>query len=199
MSYAIMPYAVRMDDLRSMIGSRDRRLLDGLLTHYADELADIDGLRDNVGLGGDEVTSAQTALRQMIMGEEYDQRIGFVYGYCFKLLCRVLKGTSTLGNDGWWSMRFGWFGMVHEELKNAGVDFDPTSLIFSGTPFGLPSTDFPCIGHTTPDEMRGLLESLGPLGPDSVGDPDAWTAIRQIREWLEICLETERDLVCFYH
>ncbi|GAA4079078.1 DUF7691 family protein [Actinomadura miaoliensis] len=198
MSYAIMPYAVPLNELQAMIGSRDTALLDRLRSQWSSHLASLDELREDTGLDGDDVPSAERALEQMIMGEPYDDRIGFLYGYCLKILCGY-AGWS-LPNEGWWGMRFSWFETVAGELKNAGVDFDPTDLIFGGAPISLPFIgDFPNIGHLKRAEMIPLLARFDGLNEDAVTDREALEAILQIRDWLRQCVAAERDLVCFYH
>jgi hypothetical protein len=199
-SYAIMPYAVHLKGVESMIGSGSERLLDDLLAGRARELQDIDELRGDLGLDGDEVTSAHDALRHMIMGEEYDDRVGFLYGYCLKILIEAHRSSEWLPNNGWSAMRFGWFATVGSELKAAGVDFDPLDLIFGGVPFTLPRIDdFPNIGHTAPGEMPALLEKFGGMDAGAVTEYGALDAIREVEGWLTTCHRSGRDLVCLYH
>ncbi|TNY38298.1 DUF7691 family protein [Thermomonospora catenispora] len=193
MSYAIMSYAVRMESLEKVVGSGEERLFTTLVSRAEDELARLDEMM------GDTL-SARDALRHMIMGEEYDKEAGAVYGYCLKLLCEFLNDSTWLPNDYWSGMRFGWFDVVHGELKRAGVHFDPTDLIYGPIPFGLPSPDdFPNIGHTTLAEIPPLLEKFDAMDPEAVTDPDARGAIEQIHDWLRTCDEMKRDLICFYH
>ncbi|XVQ11012.1 DUF7691 family protein [Spirillospora sp. CA-255316] len=200
MSYAIMPYAVHLKGVESMLGSRSERLLNDLLAGRARDLEDLDELRGYVGLDGDEVTSARDALRHMIMGEEYDDRVGFLYGYCLKILIETHRSSEWLPNGGWSAMRFDWFGTVGSEMKAAGVNFDPMDLIFGGVPFTLPRIDdFPNIGHIAPGEMPALLESFAAMNADAVTQYGALDSIREIEGWLNTCHRSGRDLVCFYH
>ncbi|WP_344594835.1 DUF7691 family protein [Actinomadura vinacea] len=195
-----MPYAVNLDGVTSMIGSRSEKLLKTLLSGWARDLEDYDGLRDDVGQGGADVTSAQTALRHMVMGEEYDDRVGFIYAYCLKIFLAARADTDFLSNNGWSGMRFGWFETVASELKAAGVDFDPLDLIFGGSPVRLPPTGgFPNIGHLGRAEMPAILAKFEGMDADMVTEYGALDAIRQIESWLRTCVNSNRDLICYYH
>ncbi|MFC5744925.1 DUF7691 family protein [Actinomadura rugatobispora] len=200
MSYGIMAYAVHLKGVKAMIGSGGQRLLDDLLASRARDLEDLDELRGNVGLDGDDVTSARGALTHMIMGEEYDARVGFLYGYCLKILIETHRSSEFLPNSGWSAMRFSWFETVGSEMKAAGVDFDPTDLIFTGVPVALPRIDdFPTIGHIAPAAMPALLTSFDGMNAEAVTEYGALDSIREVQDWLRTCHSSGRDLVCFYH
>jgi hypothetical protein len=194
LSYAIMPYAVDLAKLRSLLGSGDAKVLAGIrgdrrFGH------DFDGVDE---LGDDTAVSARTALEQMIMGGDYDADAGYVYGYCWKILCEAYG--RWLPNEHWSAMRFSWFDAVNDGLRAADVKFSPEDLIYGGAGVPLPSIDdFPAIGHVERGDMPALLATLEGIDDAAITDGDVLDAVREIQGWLQHCVTHERDLVCFYH
>ncbi|MFF5261881.1 hypothetical protein ACFY4C_23330 [Actinomadura viridis] len=201
MSYAIMPYAVRTEGIRSMVGSRDGRLLAYLKSRWAAELRAYDDLLDFAD--ADHLFPARVALRQMVMGEEYDERIGLVYAHCLEILVAAHEETDRLPDNGWWERGIEWFRIVGNELRRAGADFDPAVLVLRGGPVPLPPLgdlgDPPNVGHLRHAEMPAVLASFENLDTGRVTEPGALEAVRQIEEWLLTCVRTGRDLVCFHY
>ncbi|GAA3955035.1 hypothetical protein GCM10023085_41870 [Actinomadura viridis] len=201
MSYAIMPYAVHPKGIRSMIGSRDERLLAYVKSRWAAELREYDELLDFAD--GDHLFPARVALRRMVMGEEYDERIGFIYAYCLEILVAAHEDTDRLPNDGWREMGGEWLRTVGNELRRAGADFEPAVLVLRGEPVPLPPlgdlSDPPNVGHLRNAEMPAVLASFDGLDAARVTEPGVLEAVRQIEEWLRTCVKTGRDLVCFHY
>jgi hypothetical protein len=189
-----MPYAVDLAELRSLLGSGDEKVLAGI-TDDRRFGYDFDSVDE---LGDDTAVAARTALEHMIMGREYDQKSGYVYGYCWKILCEAYG--RWLPNGHWSAMRYSWFDTVNDGLRTAGVTFSPEDLIYSGAGVPLPSIDdFPAIGHLERGEMPALLTTLGAVDDTSFSDTDVLDSVREIQGWLRHCVTQERDLVCFYH
>jgi hypothetical protein len=197
MSYAIMPYSVYLPDVAEMVGCGREESFEVIAEKQARRLREIDGALEDLGPAG--APSARTALRQMIMGEPYDDRVGFAYGYCVELLCQVLFA-EFLPNAYWSGMHYGWFETVADGLKDAGIRFDPADLVQSGAPIDLPMFfENPLIGHVTPAEMPALLERLDGID-DRPMDEQVRGAAQEIRGWLRTCLGgAHRSLICFYY
>jgi hypothetical protein len=157
-----------------------------------------------------EVTTG-TALAHLILGGQCDKSHGYKYGYALYHLCEHLGEIPD--HDAWCSMRSSANvdSRVDKVLKRAGVGpatFTVSKfLINRGSPVPIPKPhDFPFIGYLTREEIREILPLLTPAKLDaairSAPDDDRdWIGenIDDLRQWLELCAETNRDLVCFYY
>jgi hypothetical protein len=153
-----------------------------------------------------EVTSG-TALAQLILGGNTDKSAGYKYGYALCNLCEYFGETPD--HDSWCTIRYQSLEAIDALLKKAGIKPSVFSaigfLVERGSPVKMPKPDdFPGIGYLTRDEARKLLSPLDPAKIQKAirAEPDAqdWfqSAIDELREWLELCAKTNRDLICFY-
>jgi len=154
-------------------------------------------------------TMAQ-ALRHLIMGEACDRRVGFKYGYLLQNLSQHFG--EELPHDRWYDLRHGsaWFRELDGLLRQAGVPADVLSidkhLSGRGAPIAIPKChDFPYIGYLTVAECERALTALNAarfddLGEEEDDDEDAWLPgfLDDVRSWLQTCVDSRRDLVCFY-
>jgi len=88
MGYGLMVFAVDVERLRREVGSGDAGLA---ATYGAGFAADDQETQDLIDgeLGGDAGTpTLADVARHVIMGEPYDERVGFAYGYFLEWLCR---------------------------------------------------------------------------------------------------------------
>jgi len=197
MSYAVMPYALKLDNALSVIGCENEEAFASLARLLGSELDDIDEfIEDN---GHADQISARSAMRDLYFNGDYQSShsVGYVYGYVFKAICRAY-GTM-LPNDSWSGMRYGWFEAVNAELKAAGVTFDTTELISGGGGTKLPIDDFPLIGHLRLARISSLQAELAAIPAGTLGDPETRAAIQQVQSWFKRCAADRLDLVCFYH
>lgn len=154
--------------------------------------------------------SAADVLRHLIMGEELDRRAGFKYAYVLECLCRHFG--EELPHDNWCDVRSssGWFQELDATLREAGVPPQTLSvcrhLVERGAPIPIPRHgDFPYVGYLTLPEIRSALHSLSAARIDDIGDEweeedEPWLpdALEDLRGWLRECVNSQRDLVCFY-
>lgn len=197
MSYAVMPYALKLDDVLSVIGCENEEAFASLSRSLGSRLDGIDELiKDN---WHDDQISARSAMRDLYFGGDYQRSysVGYVYGYVFKAICGAY-GTM-LHNEYWSGMRYGWFETVNAELKAAGIAFDTTDLISGGGGTELPVEDFPQIGHLRLARMSSLLDEFAAIPAGAGDDEEAYAAIREVQGWFERCVADQLDLVCFYH
>jgi hypothetical protein len=197
MGYGVMAYAVG-DPVWATIGCRSEEVV-SLYEWGADDLIEfLDEALAAKRSDGRPVPDARTALRQMVMGEEFDERAGIAYGYWFKRMC---ESGRFLRNDAWMPIRMEFFDDVQRGLDRAGVTgVSVRDMVFGGLPIPLPPPDdFPGMGCTSTVEAPTLLAKLG--AADLSGEPDRYVreAIEQLRDWLRTCADSELDLVCFYH
>ncbi|MFW5416009.1 hypothetical protein J0910_05235 [Nocardiopsis sp. CNT-189] len=191
MSYGLMPYAVDLAELRSVIGSSSEQALNSLLrSDWADSLDRLDRT------GG---PTAREAVRHLLLGEEYDKGSGALYAYCLKTILEAHPCASFLFNGEWSPVRYDWFEEVEAELKKAGVSFDPASLTYEGQVVPLPPIDdFPQIGCVEADRAAELAAEFDAMDEDRI-DPQALDGVRELRGWFRECARTGRGLVTYYH
>ena len=192
MSYAIHPFAVSIASLEGAIGSTDKSLLRQIKRSHRGKFKEMDELDD-------EVTSTKECLIDLLKGRPLDEKAGFKYGYVLMMICES-KGRM-LPNDGWWGMRAAWIEEIDSILEEEGIEEDVlriwNHLVGRGSPISLPAIDdFPLIGYLLNSEMDRVRESLITLSKE---DDDEGTAIAQVLAWVDHCLASQEDLVCFYH
>jgi hypothetical protein len=203
MSYGIMAYAIDLDEIRAVIGSRSQQALETYEADFAHDAAAIDEfLEDHAEEGeGEPLPTARDALRQLIMGEPMDERVGFAYAYCLKYLCDAHG--EFLDNGAWYSVRTAFLEQVQNALDGAGVAPETISvarLTAGGSPIAIPDVEeWPGIGFLARDAIRGALDSLARVNPAEIADGHVRDSVKQLTEWLSICRDQNRDLICFYH
>jgi hypothetical protein len=198
-SQHLTPIAVDLDTVHSAVGSRDTALMGKIRGRFYAESKRIDRLLKDAIDPDEEPLTTGDILRHLITGEPYREDAGFAYGYCLELVCRQLG--RALDNSAWSAKRGGWFDAVAAALRDAGVYSSALSieaLAFRGAPVPLPHIDdFPSIGYLTKAEIGTARAALAAADLSRAPAEEA-TAIRQLREWLDTCAESNRDLVCFY-
>src|SRR5262245_39321736 len=122
MGYTLSPIAVDLGRVTGVIRSRNKRLVGTLAKKFGDEFEEID--ESDAELDDEELEQALTvrdALNQMVMGGEYNEQFGFVYGYALNFLCCHFG--ELLPNEHWSAMPLGtaWAEKVDRGLKAAGV------------------------------------------------------------------------------
>jgi hypothetical protein len=85
MGTTLTPIAVSLDKLTAACGSGDRSLLDSVIKKFGREFWQFDEMGEDLGhLGEDDEPAGNSitmkeALGHLIMGEEYNQKAGFLY------------------------------------------------------------------------------------------------------------------------
>ena len=150
--------------------------------------------------------STQDTLRHMIMGEEYDQRVGFKYGYALEAICAHFG--EHLDDEEWWApgsiQAWKWLKRIDSELGAAGVSEKTfrvkDHLMGRGTPIPIPDIDdFPSIAYMTLSEIKQAHKELASANVDAIGDESIRTSLGQVQQWFQACIDSKRDLVCFYY
>ena len=133
MGYILQPTAVDLDKVNKAIGSKNKKLLNTLIEEFEDEFDQYDeliaeymedeDLLEDEDLEDDEDEGRQAPtmrdiFTQMIMGEEYNQRLGFAYAYGLEFLCRHYG--EWLSNRHWSAMpsSAAWTKTVDEGLTH---------------------------------------------------------------------------------
>ncbi|WP_020474893.1 DUF7691 family protein [Zavarzinella formosa] len=212
MSYILNPIAVDLKKVVEVFGSKNKRLIATLIKNFEDEFDQIDEMaaemlenedededEDEDG-DGKEATTVRDAITQMVMGQKYDDRVGFVYGYALEFICRHFG--EGLSNDSWSSMRSEWARKADKALKSVGVaekTLRVSQLMNRGAPVPLPMIeDFPGIGYMTLKEIEMAVAEFTEEKLDAVKDDEVREALSELRFWLWSCEDSKKDLICFY-
>jgi hypothetical protein len=205
MGYILTATAVDLGKVTAAVGSKDMRLLSALVKKFGDDFEQFDEMAADFAdeeAGGDALTM-QGALGQMVMGEEYSEWLGFLYGYALEFICRHFG--ERLPNEHWSAMPSGskWAETVDRGLNAAGVPERVlrvgTHLMNRGSPVPIPEIDdFPGIGYLRLNEVRAAQEALAQARLAAVTDREAIESIKEVRDWLQTCVDLGCDLICFY-
>ena len=209
MGTTLTPIAVDLDKLRAACGSRDRALLDSVVRKFRRDFEQFDEMGEDLDAGGDDDPPAgstltmKEALGHLVMGEEYNPKAGFMYGYALEFLCRHI-GTK-LPNDQWSSLRssWSWFPDVDNALEELGVPEGRLRvqghLRGRGSPVPIPAiADYPVIGYLRRDEIRLAAGDLDEGKVQSLECEDMREGLGELLTWIRKCLKTKRDLICFH-
>jgi hypothetical protein len=112
-------------------------------------------------------------------------------------------------DDSWCTIRNAAFQAVDRVLAKAAGKSKAFStsqfLVNRGAPISIPKPDdFPFIGYVTREEAAKILARLDPAkinaAIEKAKEDQEWLeeAIGELRSWLESCVKTDRDLICFY-
>jgi len=205
MSGVVMPFAVKLSQIRKALGSRNKSLLLELREEFEEELADD---RERVEEANqdddfDPELSLQDALRHLIMGEDLWDYEGEKYGHSLELMCAFFG--EFLANEHWTGVPLDWADAADEALLELGVPAEVFSifnhLLDRGAPVDIPEIDeVPWIGYVTLDEIRVALAELSETRLTALkSNVPMQIALKQVRDWLDTCQRDKSDLVCFYY
>ena len=140
-----------LDGLKAACGSRDRGLLNSVVKKFRPDFWQFDEMGEDLNDWGEDddppagnTITMKEALSHLVMGQEYNPKAGFMYGFELRFLCQHI-GTR-LPNDCWCSLRgWSWFPNVDRALGELGV---PEGTVQSRVYYGLKA-------------MRVALEEMG--------------------------------------
>ncbi|GAB1639601.1 hypothetical protein [Krasilnikovia sp. MM14-A1259] len=199
MGYGVMAWAVDLDRVRAEIGSGDTTLAQRYGASFTERHPAVQALIDDVTGDRTAITLSEVA-RHMIMGEPYDERIGFAYGYFLEHLCD-LQGTF-LDNPRWMPVPVDWCQRVDEALAGAGLladGFSTFNLVFGGSPVPLPRIDgFPGIGYQEYGSLEEPARLLAGAGAADIAE-EFQDAAYDVFQWLSEAHQSRRSVVAFFH
>jgi hypothetical protein len=200
MGYGAQAWAVDLGLIRGEIGSGDPELARRHGLRFTEHLRDVQSFIDDVTGADGAVTMADVA-RHMILGEPYDDRLGFAYGYFLQYLCEV-QGTW-MHNPSMMPIAVDLPERLDRVLAERGLladGFSVSDLLFGGAPVPLPPIgDFPGIGFRefgALEEPAGRLARLGTM--DDVAEEFAGPAY-DVFQWLSQAHDMKRSVVSFFH
>lgn len=198
MSTGVANYSVSPERLRAVPGSKDQNLLDSA-SRLTDYFQTIDDIAEEEYEDEDEDVprppSCSETLRQIVAGEEYDDRFGYLYFYAYEAIC-LLVGTDVGPEWSQISRSTEYFKHIDATLEQLGFKLKIRDLYLRGPLFALPEPEmFPYLGWWTAEEIAealGVFRSLdraGPKGPLSTLDRSMAEAVSDIRTWIESASE----------
>ena len=174
MSMTVMAYAIKVDDVRLLLGSKRSDLNPPAEAHP-------------------DVAAAFTELVQGATGS----RDPLAYVDALELMCRMLG--RGLPNSGLATIDTGHFDKVNDALKRYGIGFDLETVVYSGASLGHSVLDHSTrFGFVSAERLKGavqVLEGEAMTSDDAAVDE----ALSNIETWLEIATASELDIVGFFY
>jgi hypothetical protein len=198
MSTAVHVYSVSANRLRAAPGSQDADLL-AALRPLEGFFATIDQLAERVDEDDERPPTCATAYRQIVNGEPYADRYGYVYGYAYEGLCLALGAEM----ERCWIPIAGssdWFREIDAALAALPVGLKVTDLLYRGSVIALPPPDdFPFLGWWTADEVTAAAGAFRALDRNRL-DGETTTllsrvadAVEDVRSWIAFASERPGD------
>jgi hypothetical protein len=182
MSSAINVYAVSIERLKQVVGSRDRSAVDAIVADLEHFLSTIDDIDEDA-----EMTCAE-AVAELVNGETSDDAPGYLYGYALEAICAHVG--EELPNICPIAGASDWIEEVDAVLKRKGIPVRLSGLVFGGSPVPIPEPDdYPSIGKWPAAEVPGALKAFQSLDVTDIDDEMAET-LAQMRGWLEAAAKT---------
>ena len=175
MSSSINVYAVPLERLSRVIGSRDQGLIDAIAESHEDFLSSIDDIDDEAE------TTCADAVADLINGETSDDAPGYLYGYALEAICSHVG--EELPNISAISRASDWIEEVDRILERKRIPARLSGLVYGGSPVPIPEPDdYPFIGQWTPAE---ILAAATAFQTADLTDLDHATAdtLQQVRRW----------------
>ena len=207
MSFGLLPFSVKLQQVRKAVGSRSKSLLRELLEEFEEELSEDRDAVDEANEDDefDPELPLEDALRHLVMDEERWDYEGAKYGIAIEKLCTFYG--DFLPNDYWAGVELTWAESVSDALQDVGFPAGAFSildhLIDRGSPIEIPEIDdVPLIGYLTLGEIPAALGTLSEERIEVIKHDQCErtrASLKQVRDWLETCLRDKTDLVCFYY
>lgn len=179
MSLSINVYAIQMDRIKNLVGSKDKAVISAITQEFKYFFSGVDDIDPKAGL------TCAGALEQLINGDMSDDAPGYLYGYAFESLCAYageeLSNICPIAH----ADAENWIRMIDVVLEKEAVAVRLSRLLFGGCPISIPEPyDFPYIGHWTParlDQAKEVIQTADLSHQDS----DIDKTLKQMKEWVE--------------
>ena len=200
MGYYMFAYGVNTSELQATFASKDETLLaevqkNEIFQNYAEE---------------DENNETTKALTDIIMGNPFDKKRGYTYGYAFIGICATLGKELPFTQE----MKF-WYetDLINQTLsEDYDIEVEIDTELFPEDhfhPFPLPEIeDFPMISLIDQDRLKhldSLLENVHKTKEEieaMIEDDEkgfAYEHIMGLKENIAFCLNNQLDMIAFCH
>lgn len=194
MGHFIFSFGVKIEKIKSIIGSKNQNLFEEIKEKYS--------IEDTLDL----------ALKQIINGENIDEEAGSSYRYALIYLCRFVGAKLPYNRE----IKFGYeTDLINEFLHNdfnlRHFELEIELLARNTNIFNLPPVlDWPLMGLLTKNQLAKLKnqfidilisdEKIEELqSGDDYEQGEAYEHIKGIIQNIDFCLKNELDLISFCH
>lgn len=180
MNYKLVPYSVRLAEVRSLVGSCQ----ESLPTKVCQQFLELEHQQHPFGV--DINSDLFEALAELIDGENLNPERAYHYGYALQAMCEYL-GTRLETNH--------WNQVKWSTLEDTGLN----AVMGKGSPISLPLIpDFPTIGHLSNKKIRQLIEE--PKGNSlKIESEQVHGLLSDFDCWVQRAYDEKKDLVFFYY
>ena len=187
MSSAINVYALRLDQLTQLLGSRNASAIRTINEAHSYFLSNVDAIDDQAGM-----TCAQ-AVAELINGESSKDGPGYLYGYALEAVCahvgRELPNICPIAGAS------SWIEEVDAFLESKGIPIRLSKLVQWGSPVPIPEPDdYPSIGYWSSDEIPPSIRAFA-AADLSGAENDMVETLSQLRSWLQSAAKDPQAMV----
>lgn len=177
MSSSINVYAVPLDRLKQLVGSRDQAVIDAVVSNHKAFLATVDDIDDEA-----DMTCAQ-AVAELVNDSPDKDGPGYLYGYALEALCA--HAGQELPNLCPIARGSEWIEEIDALLERHQAPVHLSDLVYGGSPVPIPEPDdYPFIGRWPADKIPATLAAVHAMDVTQLG-PDTAETVEQLRGWLE--------------
>jgi hypothetical protein len=221
MGLIAMPFAVDIQKVKQVFGSRDRNMLYKINTtrlyeHYSnEEMMDgdyrysLDEVLEDIIFNyvKPEDRSSSKGLLGMFKPAQTSglkENMGYAYGYGLLVICDY-TGTHLLPqSDGFYYGRD--WEEAHAILRENGLNMDLNQIFESHAIFDIPATDFPAISCYSKEEIAQIYAVCSKItineqaaDMNSNDFDEVQLMLKSIRDSFKTCFDTQLELVAFTH
>lgn len=185
-----MVWAVDVDKLCQVVGSKDEKLRRMLGGRFKRDIAELDEMFES--------PNTYEALRQIIDGAIPEKASGGVYAYAFRLV--VQHFGKPLPNAPFMPWSSPDFAPAHAALDAMGVPLELDRFYSFELPVRLPyPDDFPCAGYVSNAETKSIHEAFAGAKKVAVDDAQTAEVVSCAEGWFRTAASMQRGLVGYYH
>jgi hypothetical protein len=178
MSVGLNVYAVSLERLKQIVGSRDQAMIDAIVEGHEDFLSSIDDICKDAEL------TCVDVVAELINGELSENTLCYLYGYAFEAICSHVA--EELPNICPISGASDWIEEVDALLEGKDIPIRLNELVFGGSPVPIPEPDdYPSIGKWTAAELAAARVAFEATDLTDV-EPDMAETLQQIRDWVAV-------------
>ncbi|WP_212004652.1 hypothetical protein [Chitinophaga sp. HK235] len=220
MSIVAIPFAVSLEKVKNVFGSKDPQLLENIKTanlykHYADPdfgnpqyKYDMDEMLEDIIFNYDPSKKGKSSrgFLGMFQSRQYSglkPRMGYAYGYTLLVICDYLGTHLMRGSDGFYAGRD--WNTACDILRKNGLKTDIDQIFGSHSVFDIPPIDdFPCINCFSVEEIVDIhvvskTIEIDEEAADNIDFDEVQFTLKSIHECTKTCLDAGLDLITFAH
>ncbi|WP_062269339.1 DUF7691 family protein [Endozoicomonas arenosclerae] len=178
MGYGLMPYKVKIDNVISLIGSRDKVYIKGFLNYYYERIIDIDRQLHS------DKNSIDVAISTLTDPDYRDEQI-YKQSYVIELIVSSIG--ELLPNHCWSPCSFPEFLYFDPAIRRDTQDAYDQGIVRGD--------DFPGVFVIRYQNARSVIERISVLKDDSIDEEQK----EQFSGWLNQAIDSEEDIVIYHY